>query len=129
MKNYNKFHIIICLFLLLLYACDSSKQGAKISSDVVEYDFGEIKRYSDGMHVFKIKNEGNKPLILTKVSSSCGCTTLSWTNKPIESENYGYVKVKYNTETLGEFHKTVVVRSNAVNSATYILKIKGKVVE
>lgn len=115
--------------MLLLYACDSSKQGAKISSDVVEYDYGEIKRYSDGTHVFKIKNEGNKPLILTKVSSSCACTTVSWTNKPIEVEGYGYVKVKYNTEILGEFHKTVVVRSNAVNSSAYILKIKGKVVE
>lgn len=115
--------------MLLLYACDSSKQGAKISSDIVEYDYGEIKRYSDGTHVFKIKNEGNKPLILTKVSSSCGCTTVSWTNKPIEVEGYGYVKVKYNTEILGEFHKTVVVRSNAVNSSAYILKIKGKVVE
>ncbi len=115
--------------MLLLYACDYSKQGAKISSDIVEYDFGEIKRYGDGSHVFKIKNEGNKPLILTKVSSSCGCTTVTWTNKPREVNSSGYVKIRYNTDNLGEFRKTIVVKSNAVNSSAYILKIKGKVIE
>ncbi|MDO5760877.1 MAG: DUF1573 domain-containing protein, partial [Bacteroidota bacterium] len=88
------------LSLLVLYACNSATRGAKISSDIIEYDFGKIKRYGDGSYIFKIKNEGDKPLIVTKVSSSCGCTTVSWTNKPINVKDSGYVKVEYNTHIL-----------------------------
>ena len=93
------------------------------------YDYGVIKQGSDGKHTFCITNKGNVPLTIKKVVSSCGCATVDWTKNKINPKDKCLINIKYNTNKLGEFYKTIVVKSNAVNDANYILKIKGKVVE
>jgi hypothetical protein len=37
-------------------------------------DYGEIAVNSDGNRVFKFKNIGKAPLIISNVKGSCGCT-------------------------------------------------------
>lgn len=130
MKSVNKtsFNFLVIVFVLLLFcSCTHSNKGPQITSNETTYDYGTIKRYSNGRHVFTIRNQGDSTLVINKVSSSCGCTTVSWTTTPIQPDSCGFVEVNYNTKTLGEFHKTIVVRSNATNTNAYILKIKGKV--
>jgi hypothetical protein len=94
------------------------------------YDFGEFKE-SDGLktHIFAFTNTGAQPLVLHKVNASCGCTTPTWTKRPIPPGGKGEIKVVFNPANRpGNFNKTITVSSNAENPSI-VLRITGKVLE
>ena len=69
------------------------------------FDFGTIKEANGNVsHVFKIKNTGDAPLVLTRVIASCGCTTPEWTKEPIAPGKTGDIKITYTTERQEELH-------------------------
>ena len=90
------------------------------------HDFGTIKE-ADGAvtHTFKIKNEGKAPLVITRVTASCGCTTPEYTKEPIAAGKTGEIKVSFNpTGQQSPFTKNVSVYSNG-KTGTSVLTIKG----
>ncbi len=91
-------------------------------------DYGEIAANSDGNRVFKFKNVGKSPLIISQVKGSCGCTVPTKPEKPIMPGESGEIKVKYATNRIGPFSKTVTITSNAYED-TKVLRIKGRVLE
>ena len=91
-------------------------------------DYGEIAANSDGNRVFRFKNVGKSPLIISQVKGSCGCTVPTKPEKPIMPGETGEIKVKYATNRIGPFSKTVKITSNAYED-TKILRIKGRVLE
>lgn len=95
-------------------------------SEVIDY--GEIAANSDGNRVFKFKNVGKSPLIISQVKGSCGCTVPTKPEKPIMPGETGEIKVKYATNRIGPFSKTVTITSNAYED-TKVLRIKGRVLE
>lgn len=100
--------------------------GAKIQFAEKVINYGKIEKGANGTRVFKFKNEGTEPLVLNSVRASCGCTTPKWTREPIAPGAEGEITVKYDTNRMGNFHKTVTVNSNASNQ-TVVLTIKGQV--
>ena len=94
--------------------------------DTLVYDFGQIVKGANAECVFLFHNKGSAPLILTNVKASCGCTVPTWTKEPVLPNNSGTVKVKYNTNAVGAFHKTITVYTNDNNSSV-TLTIKGEV--
>jgi hypothetical protein len=90
------------------------------------HDFGSIVFGANGQVDFNFTNKGDKPLVITNVQSSCGCTVPTWTQEPVEPGKKGTVTIVYNTKLPGVFNKTVVVFSNANNSPVRI-EIRGKV--
>lgn len=124
--------ILFAFALILLTAGVASAQQKEASIaavDSVVYDFGDIKE-ADGpaTHIFKIKNEGEVALVVTKVVASCGCTTPDWTKEPIPTGGTGEIKVTYDpTNRPGPFTKTISVYSNG-KTGSFILTIKGKVI-
>ena len=132
MLTRNKILLLLLLFfpmLLIVQSCGKSPNGAIIYCKEQVFDYGKIKQGSNGEHIFTITNKGNAPLTINKVASSCSCTTISWSKDNINPKGQGQIKIKYNTNKIGEFYKTVVVKSNAVNKKNYVIKIKGEVVE
>ena len=91
-------------------------------------DYGEIAANSDGNRVFKFKNVGKSPLIISQVKGSCGCTVPTKPEKPIMPGETGEIKVKYATNRIGPFSKTVTITSNAYEDSK-VLRIKGRVLE
>ena len=91
------------------------------------HDYGTIVQGSDGNSEFKFTNKGKAPLILSNVQASCGCTVPEWPKEPILPGKTGSIKVKYNTNTVGAFNKSITVKSNAINP-TVVLQIKGNVI-
>jgi hypothetical protein len=91
------------------------------------HNYGTITQGSDGSCEFRFTNKGKTPIIITHVSSSCGCTAPDWSKAPVNPGDTGFVKAVYNTQILGVFSKTISVSSNAANSAV-LLTIKGEVV-
>ncbi len=98
----------------------------EISFDQDVMDYGTIVQGAEGNRTFKFKNTGKEPLILTNVKASCGCTTPTWTRNPIAPGEKGEIVVHYDTNRMGQFHKTITVQSNA-KTATKVLTIKGNI--
>ena len=90
-------------------------------------DYGTIAHNADGKREFVFTNNGNKPLIITNTQGSCGCTVPSAPKEPIAPGAKGVIGVKYATDRVGPFTKTVTVTSNAAGQATNTLTIKGTV--
>lgn len=102
-----------------------SAQEIAFEQDVIDY--GEITQGDNGSKVFTFKNTGDKPLILSRVKPTCGCTIAEYPKEPIAPGESGEIKVGYDTKRLNAFNKTIEVHSNAVESGRKILRIKGKI--
>ncbi|MEA2042830.1 MAG: DUF1573 domain-containing protein [Bacteroidota bacterium] len=90
------------------------------------FNFGQIDYESEGIHDFIFKNTGKHSLIITNVTSSCGCTVPVYPNKPIKRGESDTIRVKYDTKREGGFSKSVTVYSTAKSSPTK-LRIQGDV--
>lgn len=101
--------------------------GAKITFNEMEHNYGTIQKGGDGSCVFEFTNTGNEPLILSNVKASCGCTVPTWPKEPVMPGKSNTIQVKYNTNNVGGFNKTITVTSNAVDNPRLVLKIKGTV--
>ena len=85
---------------------------AEIKFEKMVHDYGEIKQGDNGECVFKFKNVGKEPLILTMCQGSCGCTVPQCPKDPILPGKSGEIKVKYDTQRVGPINKSVTVQSN-----------------
>lgn len=115
--------------LFLLAPGDAfAQKNAEISTDIHTFDFGIISE-ADGLasHVFKVKNTGADPLVITRITASCGCTRPDWSKAPIEAGKTGEVKISYNPKGRpGPFYKSIAIHSNARNGRLN-LYVKGNV--
>ena len=120
--------LILALTAIISITTAWAQQGAQILSDELTYNFGTIAE-ADGFasHTFTIKNTGDAPLVITRVTASCGCTRPEWTKSPIAPGKTGEVKITYNPKGRpGPFYKTVSIFSNG-KKGSYSLAIKGNV--
>ncbi len=132
MKNI-LFSLLIGLLIINPVFCQESEKKEDKNAPHMEFnelvhDYGTLEYGGDGTTVFKFKNTGKEPLVITKVNTSCGCTSPSWSKEPVKKKDTGEITVKYNTRITGRFTKTVTVYSNAPESPVR-LKIKGEVVK
>lgn len=123
--------IVFFITALLSIGISSAQDGPKIKFKNETIDYGVVtKGEDDGLRVFEFTNEGDAPLVITNVSSSCGCTIPSKPKDPILPGKTGEIQVKYNMST-GPIRKTISVESNAVNveGGRVGLRIIGEVKE
>ncbi len=105
-----------------------------ISYPETEFDFGEIEEGEKVSHVFKFKNTGSEPLVISKAQGSCGCTVPDWPREPIPPGAEGEIKVQYDSRGKGKTraeggraeNKRVTITANTDPVNTY-LYIKGTV--
>lgn len=120
--------LIVIVFAVLLTANMTYAQPATISFEKQVHDFGKIKENGGTVeYSFEYTNTGQSPLIITKVQASCGCTSPSWTEKPVMPGQKGFVKAIFDpTNRPSVFNKSITVESNASNSRV-VLRIQGDV--
>lgn len=93
------------------------------------FDFGKIKEGEIVNHTFTFTNTGNEPIILARVSASCGCTTPTYTSTPILPGKTGEIAVEFNsTGQLGLQQKIITIASNSESIITTV-QLKGEVQE
>ena len=105
---------------------DSASVKPSTHFTTTEIDYGAIPQNSNGERVFEFTNTDSKPLILTNVVASCGCTATEWPREPIKPGERGTITVRYNTSTIGTFRKSIRVFTNS-NTESVLLIIKGEV--
>jgi hypothetical protein len=100
--------------------------GAGIVFESETIDYGTIQHNADGKREFVFTNNGDKPLVITNAQGSCGCTVPTWPKEPIAPGAKGVIGVKYATDRVGAFTKTVTLTTNATVPSK-VLTIKGNV--
>ena len=123
----NVFFIASFLFCATLFAQDAAqgdKGVFKFDSEVIDY--GTIAHNADGVRAFKFKNVGDSPIVITNVKGSCGCTVPTKPDHAIMPGETAEIGVRYATDRVGAFSKTVTVTSNA-SEGVVVLKIKGEI--
>lgn len=120
--------LISCTPLFSQSDSETNIPSAKINFTEITHDYGAILQNSDGTCEFKFTNEGQSPLVLSNVRSSCGCTVPEWPRDPINKGENGIIEVKYNTRIVGNFNKSIMVYSNGSKDPV-ILRIKGSVIK
>jgi hypothetical protein len=79
-------------------------------------DFGTIQEGQKLEVSFRFKNTGEKPLVISQVRPSCGCTVAEQPKEPIPPGGEGLIKAVFNSEGhVGSNHKTLYVSANARN--------------
>lgn len=101
--------------------------GAGMVFETETIDYGTIEHNANGDREFVFTNNGNKPLIISNAQGSCGCTVPTTPKEPIAPGAKGIIGVKYATDRVGAFTKSVTVTSNADGQPTKVLTIKGTV--
>ena len=126
--------LFITLALLVSYyfgavaqeATKADTNIAEITFESTTIDYGVIEHNADGVREFKFTNTGNAPLMISNCQGSCGCTVPTCPNDTIMVGAKGAIKVKYATNRVGPFTKSVTVLSNS-KTPSVVLQIKGEV--
>jgi len=101
--------------------------SAHIEFDTLVHDFGSLKEGEQVLYYFVYTNTGKTDLVISEVSSTCGCTIPEWTKKPLAPGESGELKVVFNSDgKSGRQIKPVVVYSNGSVQPVY-LAIKAEV--
>jgi hypothetical protein len=110
---------------VMLFVFSAKTNAQELKFDELVHDFGTIKEELGSVtHAFKFTNAGDKPLVITRVQASCGCTTPGWTKEPVQPGETGEVLATYRTSS-GPFNKSLTV--TAAGLPNVILHIKGNV--
>lgn len=120
--------IVTLILVLLVCACTTAvmTNDAVIDFSKAEQDFGSIPYQKEASCSFQFSNPGETPLLILDVKTSCGCTVPEWTKKPVKPGSSGKIKIKYDADFPGVFHKTIKVYYNGKDSPKE-LSIKGEV--
>tara|TARA_B100001093_G_scaffold178873_1_gene171429 strand:- start:12259 stop:12783 length:525 start_codon:yes stop_codon:yes gene_type:complete len=107
---------------------EDKKEIADATIDFVSkvVDYGVIDHNSDGNREFVFTNNGSEPLVIKNAKGSCGCTVPTWPRDPIAPGVTEKIKVKYATNRVGKFTKTITLTTNA-SKRPVILTVKGEV--
>lgn len=125
--------VYVTLFLFTLISAFGFSQEKMATEKVGKFDFasdeidyGKIEQHADGLRVFKFTNTGDAPIVISNAKGSCGCTVPTYPKNVIMPGETGEINVKYATDRIGAFTKTVTLTSNA-SEPSKVLRIKGEV--
>jgi hypothetical protein len=138
--RYNPIGLSVLVVALLMggIGCGKGKKkeapSAEVASppklEIVEkmHDFGNATEGEKLTYVFKVKNTGTGPLLIDRVTTSCGCTAAVLKNKEVLPGGEGQIEVTFDTNRRGgENHKTITVMSNDPTTPRAELEIRANV--
>jgi len=150
MKNFSKYSVL-ALASVLFFSCGNAQkekveaatigpaaaatdslskaaaQLGKIEFAESAFDFGQVKEGAEVKHTFVLKNTGDAPVILSKVTASCGCTQPEFSKSPILPGGTSDIRVTFKSEgQVGKQQKIITIQSNASNGMTTV-QLKGEV--
>lgn len=146
------FSISLIIALVMLASCGGNTSGeGRLPTDLIQnprsaegnkenvampafefakefHDFGRIIQGEQVSFGFKFKNSGNAMLLISSVSSSCGCTVASFPDKPMSPGEEGVVTVSFDSRgRRGSQVKTVTLMANTQPS-TLQLTVQANII-
>ena len=121
------------IILLIPLICTelALQKGAIIEWQESSHDFGDIRQGEKVEHTFYFTNTGDEPLIITNVTTQCGCTTpKGWPRDPVMPGGKGEITIAFDSSSkVGRQNKVATIVSNAVNSKGNQILLSGNVLE
>ena len=95
----------------------------EITFEETEFETGKISQGEVVNFVYKFKNTGNAPLILSEVSASCGCTVAkNYPKGKILPGEGGEIAVEFNSDNKwGDLNVSIIVAANTIPAYTQLL--------
>jgi len=145
------YFVFVLVMGIALTSCQNDNGGkSAISTDVVKNDksadgsteqpmpkfafvetvhnFGKVIRGEKVSYSFKFKNVGDADLLITKVSTSCGCTVGHYPKEPVKPGKEATINVVFDsTHKKGMQNKSITILANTQPNRT-VLRIKANVV-
>ncbi len=136
--------------IIFLVSCGSN-ENSSLSSDVINnpntangksdrtslpaftfteevHDFGKMIEGESVSFDFRFRNSGKSDLLISDVSTSCGCTVPKYSKEPIRPNGSGVIKVTFSSAGKRGFQsKNIVIVANTQPNTTQ-LRIKAQVV-
>jgi len=120
--------LFLSLFMILSLGVLFAKEGPKVKFHEEKWDFGKVKEGQVKTHVFVFDNEGDAPLLIKRVRTSCGCAAALISDKNVEPGKKGELKVTLNSRGYeGEIAKYVYIESNDRSQPVKQLQISATI--
>lgn len=124
--------LILCIAVLAPlggFAQTEKFEGPRLRLDKKSLDLGEVKRGEQKTDTVWFTNGGDEPLVIQRIHVDCSCTAVGFTREPVEPKGRGFVAITFDSagRGVGEFHKSVTIKSNALNYRVPLF-IDGKIV-
>lgn len=103
------------------------KKGAQMTFRNNSHNFGDIARKGGDVEcTFEFVNDGDAPLVITRVVTSCSCTKAEYSKKPIPAGATSTMKIIYepHKKEPGVFHKVIQIFTNTPDKRK-IVTVKG----
>jgi hypothetical protein len=104
-------------------------EAASVTSMTIDkeiHDFGKVTEGMENHCTFTVTNTGDKPLVLSDVKASCGCTTPSKPEGPIAPGKSDKIEVGFKPNGKGISEKTITITANTDPRIT-VVKVKADV--
>ncbi len=105
----------------------NSGDEAIITFEKTEHDFGKLLQGEVVTCSFHFTNTGKAPLIISRVTTSCGCTVGEYPKEPIAPGDKGVIKATYDSKGHHGFQSRTLTVATNTNPATNTLRIKATV--
>jgi len=108
---------------------DDSQKIPLVKFKTMEHDFGYVIKGEVVSYSFKITNSGQADLLISDVTTTCGCTVSKYPVDPIKPGETKNITAIFNSEDrIGFQNKRITVLTNAT-PARYVLKILAEVIK
>ena len=87
-----------------------------VSLEATALSMGDFAWQEERQGIFRLKNTGEKPLVIQDVVTSCGCLTVDYPQEPVQPGKEAVLRMTYKADNPGYFNKAATVYCNAENS-------------
>lgn len=105
--------------------------GSHLRLEETSWNFGDVpRRGGDLVHEFRFVNDGDRPLVLLRVITSCSCIKASFSKRPVAPADSGVIRIVYEPHKSepGAFNKVIQIYSNSIDGRD-ILTVQGNSLE
>ena len=99
-----------------------------VSLEATALSMGDFAWQEERQGTFRLKNTGEKPLVIQDVVTSCGCLTVDYSQEPVMPGKEAVLRMTYKADSPGYFNKVVTVYCN-VEDSPIRLRVSGNALE
>lgn len=105
-------------------------EGPRIRVDPIAFDFGKVRPERSLRKEFRLRNLGDQPLVIERVSRSCRCTSAEVEESTLEPGGSTPLRVGLETPAVpGQVEERVLLRSNDPDTPLLEIRLLATVVE
>jgi len=121
-----KKNLYVLLLLLLLPALPAFAATPNLVAEAPDFNFGQVFAGQKVEHTFTFQNQGDAPLEIEQVRSSCGCTAALVSARSIPPGESGEIRTTFDSSRFrGNVLKTVTLYSNDPAQKTAQFQLRG----